>query len=157
MAAATRVCHWRRCQLCSFFRASLRALFLGAVGIGEGRLRITDTDDAFGYHVGIIAKPTSNIKLGITYRSRVDLDFDRADVKFTDAAFTGGASTMVRGKGIHIPIPPVISAGFHWQINPEWGSEFVYDFTRWSEFKNLKVRFATPLPALGGGFRLLVF
>lgn len=134
-----------------------RALFLGAVGIGEGKLRITDTANAFGYHVGILARPISNVKVGLTYRSRVDLSFDHADVKFTDAVFTGGASTKVRGSGIHVPIPPVISAGIHWQINPEWGTEFVYDFTRWSEFEHLKVRFANPLPALGGGFPITSF
>ena len=134
-----------------------RALFLGAVGVGEGRLRITDTDDALGYHLGILLGPFSNIKFGLTYRSRVDLNFDQADVKFTDAAFTGGATTTVRGKGIHLPIPPVISAGIHWQINPEWGAEFVYDFTRWSEFEQLKVNFSTPLPALGGDFQLRAY
>lgn len=144
----------------SFVHASAllsRALFLGAVGIGEGRLRITGTDNAFGYHIGVLAKPTPNLKIGLTYRSRVDLDFGDADAKFVDAAFTGGASTTVRGKGIHVPIPPVISAGIHWQINPEWGTEVVYDFTRWSEFEHFKVRFANPLPALGGGFPINSF
>jgi long-chain fatty acid transport protein len=134
-----------------------RALYLGAVGIGEGRLRITDTDDAFGYHLGVLAGPFSDIKFGLTYRSRVDLNFDSADVKFGDAAFTGGTGTKVRGKGIHIPIPPVVSAGIHWQINLQWGVEFVYDFTRWSEFENFKVRFNTPLPALGGLFPITNF
>jgi long-chain fatty acid transport protein len=132
-------------------------LFLGAVDVGEARLRITDTDDAFGYHLGILAGPFSNFKLGLSYRSRVDLSFNNADVKFTDAAFTGGAFTVVRGKGLHVPIPPVISAGIHWQINPEWGAEFVYDFTRWSEFERLKLNLATPLPALGGAFPIFQF
>ena len=129
-----------------------RALYLGAVDIGEGRLRITDTDNAFGYHSGLLVGPFAGVKFGLSYRSRVDLNFNNADVKFQDAAFAGGASTQVRGKGIHIPIPPVVSAGVHWQINPRWGAEFVYDFTRWSEFETLKVRFNAPLPAIGGQF-----
>jgi long-chain fatty acid transport protein len=134
-----------------------RALFLGAVGTGEGRLRITDNDDAFGYHFGLLAGPFSGVKFGITYRSRVDLNYGSADVKFTDAGFAGAASTQVRGKGIHIPIPPVLSSGIHWQITPRWGAEFVYDFTRWSEFENLNVQFNTPLPALGGLFPITSF
>jgi long-chain fatty acid transport protein len=131
-----------------------RALFLGALDIGEGRLRITDTDDAFGYNVGVLIKPVEKIKIGITYRSRVDLDFDSANVKFSDAAITGGASTRVRGRGIHVPIPPVVNAGVQWQITPQWAVELDYNFTRWSEFQNLRVRFDSPLPALGGALPL---
>jgi long-chain fatty acid transport protein len=127
-----------------------RALFLGAVGVGEGRLRITDTDDAYGYNIGIVVKPTDKLKLGITYRSRVSLKYDDADVKFTDAAITGGASTAVKAKGINVPIPPVINAGIQWQINPTWLVEVDYNFTRWSEFNNLKAAFSSSLPALGG-------
>ena len=127
-----------------------QGLFLGALDVGEGRLRITDTDDAFGYNLGLLLKPHERIKFGITYRSRVDLDYDTADVKFRDALATGGASAKVGGRGIHLPIPPVVSAGMQWQITPRWTAEIDYKFTRWSEFENLKVRFTSPLPALGG-------
>jgi long-chain fatty acid transport protein len=124
-----------------------RAVFLG---VGEGTLRITDKDDAYGYNFGILVRPHDAVKLGLTYRSRVDLKFDTADTKFQDAPIAGGAVSRVRATGIHIPLPPVVSAGVHWQINDAWGVELVYDFTRWSEFERLKANFETPLPALGG-------
>ncbi len=121
-----------------------QAIFLGGP---EGRLRITDTDDAFAYNLGIIVKPHRQIKVGLTYRSRVDLSFNNADAKFTDA---GGAATLTRAKGINVPLPPVISTGINWMINPAWAVEFVYDYNRWSEFQSLRARFDTALPALGG-------
>jgi long-chain fatty acid transport protein len=124
-----------------------QAIFLGGP---EGTLRITGTDNAFAYNVGILIKPHSQAKLGLTYRSRVDLNFNNADVKFRDAAVTGGAVTVVRAKDLHIPLPPVISAGFNWMINPDWAVEFAYDYTRWSEFRSLDARFSSALPALGG-------
>lgn len=127
-----------------------RAIFLGAVGVGEGRLRITGTDNAYGYNFGILIKPHKQIKIGFTYRSRVELDFDNADVKFTDAAITGGAFTAVRASGIKVPLPPVIAIGIQWQVTPGWSLEVDYNFTRWSEFKNLHARFSSGLPALGG-------
>jgi long-chain fatty acid transport protein len=127
-----------------------RSIFLFAESVGEGKIRITDTDNGYGYNLGVLIKPHETLKFGWTYRSRVDLDFDSADVKFRDAALVGGLSTRTQAKGIHIPLPPVISAGIQWQINPEWGLEFVYDFTRWSEFKRLRFRFDSPLPAVGG-------
>ena len=127
-----------------------RALFLGAVGVGEGRLRITGTDNAYGYNLGILVKPNDHLKFGFTYRSRVGLKFDNSDVKFTDALATGGASTSVKASGINVPIPAVINTGVEWRINPEWAVELDYNYTRWSEFEHLKARFNSPLPALGG-------
>lgn len=117
-----------------------RSIFLGGP---EARLRITDTDDSYGYNVGILLKPRHNIRLGLTYRSRVDLDFDTGDVKFG-----AGPVTSTNLRGTHVPLPPVISFGVNWKVNPEWSLEFGYDFTRWSEFQELKGRFETPL--LGG-------
>jgi len=127
-----------------------RALFLGALGVGEGKLSVADSDDAFAYNFGILLTPHNSVKVGITYRSRVDLDYHSADVKFRDALISGGASTRVRGEGIHVPLPPVVSAGIQWQITPDWAAEIDYKFTRWSEFESLRIRFASPLPALGG-------
>ena len=137
-----------------------RAIFLGAVGVGEGKIRITDTDDAYGYNLGILVKPTEKIKFGFTYRSRVRLQYDNADAKFTDAALTGGAFTVVKASGINVPIPPVINTGIQLQITPNWAAELDYNFTRWSEFKNLNARFSPSIPALGGlapisGFTLI--
>jgi long-chain fatty acid transport protein len=115
--------------------------------LGEGKIRITDTDDSYGYNLGLLIKPHEAIKLGVTYRSRVDLNFDSASVKFSDV---GGVSSRARGKGIHIPLPALVSAGINWKIDPRWELEFVYDFTRWSDFQDLKTRFRPALPALGG-------
>ena len=122
-------------------------VFLGGP---EGRVRITDSDDAFAYNLGIIVKPISQLKLGLTYRSRVNLSFNNADVAFFDSPLTGGAATVARAKGIHVPLPPVISTGINWMINPGWSVEFAYDYTRWSEFQSLNARFNPVLPALGG-------
>lgn len=132
-----------------------RAIFLGAVGIGEGHLRVTDTDDAYGYNFGILVKPHEKIKLGITYRSRVGLKYDDANVKFRDAAMFGGATTNAKGSGIHVPIPPVINAGVQWQVNSLWAVELDYNFTRWSEFEHLKARFSPSVGLAGiSGFLL---
>jgi long-chain fatty acid transport protein len=139
----------------SFIHSSVllsRGVFLGAIGVGEGRLRITDTDDAYGYNLGILLKPNDQFKFGITYRSRVGLKYNDANVKFTDALATGGTTTTAGANGINVPIPPVINAGIQWQISPKWAMELDYNFTRWSEFEELNANFSPSpgLPALGG-------
>jgi len=117
-----------------------REIFLGGP---EAKLRITDTDNAYGYNFGALVKANDQLRFGLTYRSRVNLDFADADVKF-------GAPpvTFTKANGIHVPLPPIISTGVNWQVKPWWSVELVYDYAKWSEFKHLKASFQTPL--LGG-------
>jgi long-chain fatty acid transport protein len=117
-----------------------RAIFLGGP---EAKLRITDTDNAYGYNLGVLVKPNNQFKFGVTYRSRVNLDFGDADVKFDLPPVT-----FTKANGIHVPLPAIISTGVNWQVTPGWSLELVYDYARWSEFEHLKASFQTPL--LGG-------
>ena len=117
-----------------------RAIFLGGP---EAKLRITDTDNAYGYNFGVLVKPNNQLKFGVTYRSRVNLDFADADVKFSVPPVT-----FTKANGIHVPLPAIISTGLNWQVTPGWSLELVYDYARWSEFEHLKASFQTPL--LGG-------
>ena len=111
----------------------------------EGRLRLTDTTNNFAYNLGLLVKPKENLKFGLTYRSRVDLRFDNASVKLNGALSPSPVKADVRP----FPLPPVINAGLFWQIHPSWGAEFVYEYTRWKEFKSFSASFS-PTPRLLG-------
>jgi long-chain fatty acid transport protein len=115
----------------------------------QGRLRLTDTANAFTYNLGLLFKPTAAIKLAFSYRGRADIRFDSADVKLGGALAPFGKR---RGSVRPIPIPPVIDAGLFWQINPKWSAEFVYEYARWSEFSRFSATFSPPVPL--PGFRL---
>jgi long-chain fatty acid transport protein len=121
----------------------------------EGKVRVTDTADAFAYNLGLLVTPTENLKFGFSYRSRVDLRFDTADAKFAGSFSIPTVKADVRP----LPLPPVINVGLFWQIMPAWGAEFVYEYTRWSEFKNFTATFSPasvflPLGAPITGFQL---
>jgi long-chain fatty acid transport protein len=141
-----------------FSRALCLDPFTGCVTPGDplaGRLRLTDTANAFAYNLGILIKPTDKLKFGFSYRSRVDLRFDNANVKFGGAFSPSKAKADVRP----IPLPAVINAGLFWQITPHWGTEFVYEYTRWQDFKTFAATFTptpifVPLGAPLAGFRL---
>jgi long-chain fatty acid transport protein len=127
----------------SYVRSSAvftRSVFLGGP---EGHLRLTGTDHSYAYNLGVLIKPIDSVKIGFTYRSKVDLNFDGGDVKFSL-----GPVTSTKARDLHVPLPQLISVGANWEINPNWAVEFVYDHTRWSQFDHLKARFDTPL--LGG-------
>ena len=137
----------------SFVHASgmfTRALCLNPGGCGaapdpgEATLRLTDTTNAFTYNLGVLVKPLENWKFGFGYRGRTDLRFNDADVKLGGPALP---AMKVKADVKPLALPPVINAGMFWQITPSWGTEFVYEYARWSEFKSLKASFESgPLP-----------
>lgn len=111
----------------------------------EGRLRVTDTANAFTYNLGILVKPLQEIKIGISYRARADIRFDSADVKFNGPITPTKTRAVVRP----LPLPPVLNLGLFWQITPPWGIEVVYEYARWKEFKRFAASFS-PIPTLFG-------
>jgi long-chain fatty acid transport protein len=119
----------------------------------EGRLRLTDTANAFAYNVGALIKPIDSVKVGFSYRSRVDLRFDDADVKLRGSFSTATTKADIRP----IPLPPVINTGVFWQIRPNWGAELVYEYTRWSEFENFNATFSPTPTFLPLGFPISGF
>src|SRR3990170_3192283 len=116
-------------------------------GLLEGRLRLTDTANAFTYNIGLLAKPTDTVKIGFSYRARADLHFNDADVKFGGAGFA--ANRSIKASVRPIPLPPIIDVGVFWQINRSWGAEFVYEHGRWREFKRFAALFPTTTAFLG--------
>ena len=115
-----------------------------APGAGEATLRLTDTANAFTYNLGVLIKPSENLKVGLSYRARADLRFDSGDVKLGGVL---AGTPAVRAHVRPLPLAPVINSGVFWQINRWWGAELVYEYTRWSEFKTLNATFLSgPLP-----------
>ena len=131
-----------------FSRSLCLDVFFGGLAcsipsLAEGRVRVTDTANALTYNIGLLAKPTDTLKFGFSYRARTDIRFDSADVKLGGVVGPGRVRADVRP----IPLPPVINVGAFWKINPNWGAEFVYEYTRWSEFKSFNATFSSgPLP-----------
>jgi long-chain fatty acid transport protein len=132
-----------------------RALFFGP--FGDGKIRITDTANGYAYNLGLLVRPNDQLRFGLSYKSKVNLNFDSADVVFADASGAGGVVTRTKANGINIPLPPTINFGVHWQVNDDWGLEFQYDYVRWSQFEHLKANFPVPLPGLLGGFPITGF
>ncbi|HEY2989654.1 MAG TPA: outer membrane protein transport protein [Candidatus Binatia bacterium] len=106
---------------------------------GEEKIRISDTDNAYSYNVGVLLKPIDKVKIGFSYRGRAELNFDHADTKLN-----GFAAAKTKANVRPITLPPIINAGIFWQMTPAWGAELVYEFQRWSEFNAIRAKFSPP-------------
>jgi len=119
----------------------------------EGRIRITDTANAFTYNIGVLLQPLEQLKFGFSYRARTDLRFDSVDVKLGGSFIPNSLGGNIRP----VSLPPVINAGIFWQVNPSWGIELDYEHVRWSEFKNLNASFSPPATFIPFGLPLTSF
>ncbi|NKQ41440.1 MAG: TonB-dependent receptor [Sulfurovum sp.] len=101
----------------------------------------------FGYNLALAWRPTDDISVGITYRSKVDLDQE------------GQANLYLAGIGrqfdatVSIPIPAALNIA----ISKTWDDvltlEFVYERTFWSAYKTLDFEYGSPIqPALVSAF-----
>jgi long-chain fatty acid transport protein len=50
----------------------------GQAGLADGKLKIEDDDVAYGFNLGLMLTPRDHTRVGITYRSEVDLEFNDA-------------------------------------------------------------------------------
>ena len=99
----------------------------------------------FGYNLALAYKPTSQLELGLTYRSKVDLTL-KGDAKLSSSA---DAATYSGGTSVSIPIPAAVNAAVAYTFSTDTTVEFVYERTFWSEYKELDFNYDGALGGVG--------
>lgn len=122
------------------------------------------TGDAldFGYNLALAYKPTSDLEIGLTYRSKVALDVS-GDAKLSSTAVVHpnpAVGTLVPaglysgGASVSVPLPAALNAAIAYTLPTKTTLEFVYEKTYWSAYKNLDFNYDTQIanPILAGAF-----
>ena len=101
----------------------------------------------WGYNVALAWRPTEDVAVGITYRSKIDLNEE------------GQANLYLSGIGrqydasVSVPLPAALNIGISKTWNDRLTLEFVYERTFWSAYETLDFEYGTPIqPALVGAF-----
>jgi len=96
----------------------------------------------FGYNLALAWKPTPDIAVGITYRSKIDLDQE------------GEANLYLGGVGrqfdatVSVPIPAALNIGISKTWNDKLTIELVYERTFWSAYEALDFNYGSPIQPL---------
>lgn len=104
----------------------------------DGALELQDEDWGFGVNLGLLYEISPSTRLGLTYTSEVELDFD------TRAEFSGlapGLNAILGARGLlnaplslGITIPQAIHASFFHQVNDRWAVLGSLGWQEWSKF-----------------------
>ena len=104
--------------------------------IGDPRANIArdmegDTIE-FGYNLALTYKPTNDINLAMTYRSKVDLDEEGT------ATLSAGGMEMYHGEAaVSVPLPAALNIAASKTWNNMFTLEFNYERTFWSAYETL--------------------
>ncbi len=101
----------------------------------------------FGYNLAISYKPTSELEIGLTYRSEIDLTVE-GDAKLysgTTLAYDGASS-------VSVPLPAALNLAVAYTFTTNTTIEFVYERTYWSAYKELDFEYSTSIGGLAPYF-----
>lgn len=115
------------------------AVNLVPVGGTESTLRVKGDSWGFGYNLGAIYQVTTDTRLGLAFRSKVDQNL-KGD---SDSPFTGLDAIPNRRLNGNITaettLPETLSLSSFTHLNDEWDLLSDVTWTRWSRFKELRI------------------
>jgi len=106
----------------------------------ESNVNIKGDDWGFGFNLGAIYQATADTRFGLSYRSKVEQHL-KGDAKF--AAPLAGLSTDAEAD---VTLPETLSFSVFTKLNDTWDVMGDATWTRWSQFKELRVDFSNALP-----------
>jgi len=88
---------------------------------------------SYGYNLALAYKPTKELEIAATYRSKVNLNSEgnaKLSSSIDGATYNGGAN-------VSVPLPALFSAAVAYTLPSQTTIEFVYERVMWSVYKDL--------------------
>jgi len=121
--------------------ANLAAKFGPGIEQFEGYQRNHANGWGYGWHVGFLWEPTDCTRIGINYRSKVNV---HAEGDSENQTVLGYSIARVRTK---VVLPETATLSLFHQFNQKFAFTADVAWTDWSRFHTLRLRFARPLQA----------
>lgn len=117
----------------------------------SGFVNVTGDDWGAGFNLGVLVEPREGTRLGLAYRSRVGHELNgRADFRADSAGIaqtlrtTSGSPFTDTGAQADLTTPDQITGGFYHELADRWAVMGDLQYTLWSTFDELRVRFDNP-------------
>ncbi len=120
-----------------------------AIGNADGKAEVTGDDWGYGYTLGVLFQATERTRLGLGYRSKIDLTLD-GKVDFSSDNAVGQqvlAAAQARGQlsdgggKADLTVPANLNLGVYHQLSDRLALMANAEWTEWSSFDELVVEF----------------
>lgn len=107
----------------------------------DGQYKYEDGTWGYGANVGVIYAPQAGTRIGLTYTSKVDLDFeDRLDVKGDGRLLERVNNTNTE---LDMKVPQTVTLSLFQQLDRQWALLASANWQDWSEFGDIGVQVDT--------------
>lgn len=96
---------------------------------------------AFGYNLGFFARPSEELSVGISYRSKVDMEARGESADFQNIPTSLQAIYPDTTFNADLVLPAELTIGLSYNLNAKTVLAFDINRTYWSAYKNLDVQF----------------
>jgi long-chain fatty acid transport protein len=107
-------------------------------GQADGQLKLEDDDWGFGYNLGVLYEPTNKSRLGLTYRSKVELEYkDAASLKGLQPPLSGLANIIgLQGSelSMEMNLPQAVMFSAYHQVTEKLALMGNVGWQEWSAF-----------------------
>jgi long-chain fatty acid transport protein len=124
----------------------------GTPTMDDGFAEVEGDDFGWGYNFGFLYQLSDATRIGAAYRSRVLTNLE-GRAHFSNGALGDAVGTALGGAFVdtgisaEVDLPESVSMGIHHDLSPRWSIMAEAAWTRWSRFKELRVKFDNPLQA----------
>jgi long-chain fatty acid transport protein len=123
--------------------AGVTAIPAGVPGGTDGYAVMKANDWGFGYTLGLLWKPTSDLSVGLSYRSRVTQTLAGTQTVTggsTLATTIAAAIGKIGTRAVHAPMdmPSVAMASVKWKIDDRWNLMASADWTGWYTMQSIQ-------------------
>ena len=112
--------------------------FPGAVGTTQfdSHVKMTADDWGYGFNAGLLLEPTQNTRIGLHYRSEIDLTLEG------HAKVTGPVVNSRQKAKLDITLPDTVSLSGYYALNTQWAFMADVSWTQWSDIDTLDIKLA---------------
>jgi len=105
----------------------------------DGKAKLTGDDWGYGFNMGVLLEPSDSTRLGIAYRSKVNLTIE-GDAKVSGLPAPLNGLNGTNNAKLDLSLPETLSlSGLH-QLNPRWTIMADVTWTKWSSLNELDVK-----------------
>jgi long-chain fatty acid transport protein len=111
----------------------------------DGSVKINGTDWGYGFNLGALFTPSSTMRYGITYRSKISHELSGGNARFAKPAdlpapLAAAANFSDTGARASVDLPESVNLSGYAELDPTWSVMGDINWVHWSRFEELRVR-----------------
>ncbi|MDX2456413.1 MAG: outer membrane protein transport protein, partial [Gammaproteobacteria bacterium] len=100
----------------------------------DSRVKMTADDWGYGFNTGLLLEPTQNTRIGLHYRSEIDLELEG------HAKVSGPVVNSRQKARLDLTLPDSVSLSGYYALDAQWAFMADVTWTQWSDVDTLDIK-----------------